>query len=165
MADLKAIYENLQLSDVNTYIQSGNVIFKSNENLPDTVFANRIEDEIFKKYTFQVSVIIRREDEMREIISENPFLKGKNIDHGKLHVTFLAEIPLKGNIESIETFNFTPDRFIIHKKEVYLYVPNGYGETKLSNTFFEKKLKVKATTRNWKTVTKLYQLASQQTNK
>ena len=155
MADLKALYEHLKFRDVKTYIQSGNVIFKSNENLPDTVFARRIEDEIFKKYTFQVSVIIRTEDEMRKIIAENPFLKEKSKDRQKMHVTFLSEVPLKENVESIESINFLPDRFIIHEKEIYLYVPNGYGETKISNNFFEKKLKVKATTRNWKTVNKL----------
>jgi uncharacterized protein (DUF1697 family) len=161
MADLKVLYENLKFKDVRTYIQSGNVIFKSNEPLSDIEFEKKIEDQIFKKYDFHVPVIIRSEDEIRKIISANPFLKEKNIEQKKLHVTFLSNIPDKENVESIEKMDFSPDKFMISGKEVYLYVPNGYGETKISNTFFEKKLKVKATTRNWNTVNKLSELSVQ----
>jgi uncharacterized protein (DUF1697 family) len=161
MADLKVLYENLKFKDVRTYIQSGNVIFKSNEPLSDIEFEKKIEDQIFKKYDFHVPVIIRSEDEIRKIIAANPFLKEKNIDPKKLHVTFLSNIPDKENVESIEKMDFSPDKFMISGKEVYLYVPNGYGETKISNTFFEKKLKVKATTRNWNTVNKLSELSVQ----
>ncbi|HSV10563.1 MAG TPA: DUF1697 domain-containing protein, partial [Hanamia sp.] len=114
-----------------------------------------------KKYDFHVPVIIRSEDEIRKIIAANPFLKEKNIEQKKLHVTFLSNIPDKENVESIEKMDFSPDKFMISGKEVYLYVPNGYGETKISNTFFEKKLKVKATTRNWNTVNKLSELSVQ----
>jgi uncharacterized protein (DUF1697 family) len=161
MADLKVLYENLKFKDVRTYIQSGNVIFKSNEPLSDIEFEKKIEDQIFKKYDFHVPVIIRSEDEIRKIIAANPFLKEKNIDPKKLHVTFLSNIPDKENVESIEKMDFSPDKFMISGKEVYLYAPNGYGETKISNTFFEKKLKVKATTRNWNTVNKLSELSVQ----
>jgi uncharacterized protein (DUF1697 family) len=161
MADLKVLYENLKFKDVRTYIQSGNVIFKSNEPLSDIEFEKKIEDQIFKKYDFHVPVIIRSEDEIRKIIAANPFLKEKNIEQKKLHVTFLSNIPDKENVESIEKMDFSPDKFMISGKEVYLYVPNGYGETKISNTFFEKKLKVKATTRNWNTVNKLSELSVQ----
>ena len=165
MADLKALYEKLKFTDVATYIQSGNVIFKSNEKLSDIEFAKKIEEEIYKIYHFQVPVIIRRIDEMKHIISANPFLKEENVDVKKLHVTFLSEIPDKKNVESIDNTAFLPDQFIISGKEIYLYVPNGYGETKISNNFFEKKLQVKATTRNWNTVNKLSEMAFQQINK
>jgi uncharacterized protein (DUF1697 family) len=159
MIHLKALYEDLKFKEVTTYIQSGNVIFKSNEKVSDTELAKKIEGAIYKKYDFEVPVIIRSEDEMKKIISANPFLKEKDIDKKKLHVTFLSEIPLKENGESIENIDFSPDKFFIKGKEVYLHVPNGYGETKISNNFFEKKLKVKATTRNWNTVNKLSEMA------
>ena len=159
MADLKMLYEKLKFKDVTTYIQSGNVIFRSNEKLSDVEFAKKIEGAIYEKYVFEVPVIIRSEDEMKKIIAANAFLKEKNIDFKKMHVTFLSNIPDNGNVESIEKMDFSPDKFIISGKEVYLYVPNGYGETKISNTFFEKKFKVKATTRNWNTVNKLLELA------
>ena len=159
MAELKVLYESLKFKDVITYIQSGNVLFKSNEKLSDIEFATKIEKAIYKKYAFEVPVIIRNKDEIQKIISVNPFLKEKNMEEKRLYVTFLSEMPVKENIEIVKGFDFSPDRFFIIGKEVYLCVSNGYGETKLSNNFFEKKLKVNATTRNWNTVQKLFELA------
>ena len=161
MADLKALYEKLKLKEVITYIQSGNVVFKTDEKISDREFAEKIEKAIFKKYDFHVPVIIRNEDEIKKIIAANDFVKEKNIDLKRLHVTFLSEIPSKTNVESIENIDFSPEKFIIKGKEIYLHIPVSYGETKLSNNFFEKKLKVTATTRNWNTVNKLFEIASQ----
>lgn len=159
MVDLKTLFESINLKEVITYIQSGNVIFKSSESLSDLGFAIKIEKAVYKKYGFEVPVIIRTKDEIQKIISTNPFLKEKNIDPRKLHITFLSEIPSAENVESIESIKYSPDRFIISGKEIYLHIPVSYGETKLSNNFFEKKLKVRATTRNWNTVNKLLELA------
>ncbi|MDQ2721365.1 MAG: DUF1697 domain-containing protein [Bacteroidota bacterium] len=159
MSDLKVLYEGLKFKDVITYIQSGNVIFKSEVKISDIELAKKIELSILKKYGFNVPVIIRSVQELTKAISINPFLKEKNINLEKLHITFLSEIPKKENVENINALNFSPDQFIIIGKEVFLYCPGGYGETKLSNNFFEKKLKVNATTRNWKTVNKLLELA------
>lgn len=158
MSDLKKLYKNLGFKDVITYIQSGNVIFK-NKKLPDTELAKKVEEAINKEYNFEVPVIIRSVEEMKKTILSNPFLKEKNCDTKRLYVTFLSEIPAKENVEGIEDIDFLPDRFIITGKEIYLCIPNGYGETKIPNNFFEKKLKVKATTRNWNTVNKLVDLA------
>jgi len=160
MADLKVLYENLNFKDVATYIQSGNIIFKSTEKLSEGELAKKIEKAIFKKYNFEVPVVIRTEKEMEKIISSNPFLKEENIDTKKLYVTFLSEIPDKKKLESIENTAFLPDKFIVSGKEIYLHIPGSYGETKLSNKFFETKLKVKATTRNWNTVNKLFEMGS-----
>jgi uncharacterized protein (DUF1697 family) len=161
MADLKSLYESLKLGDATTYIQSGNVSFKANEKLSDIQLAEKIEKAIYKKYSFEVPVIIRNESELKKIVSSNPFLKEKDIDIQKLHVTFLSEIPGKAEIKGIAEVDYSPDQFVILGKEVFLHIPVSYGETKLSNNFFEKKLKVKATTRNWKTVNKLLEMALQ----
>ncbi len=160
MTDLKSLYESLKFTDVTTYIQSGNVCFKTKENLSDIQLSEKIEKAIHKKYEFEVPVIIRNEDELKKIVSANPFLKEKDIDVEKLHVTFFSEMPDKAEMKSIADLDFSPDQFIIKDKEIYLHIPGSYGETKLSNNFFEKKLKVKATTRNWKTVNKLLEMAS-----
>jgi uncharacterized protein (DUF1697 family) len=159
MKELKALYESLKFKDVITYIQSGNVIFKSKKTA-DEKLAKKIEEAIDERYGFNVPVIIRTIEEMKHTISINPFLQQKNIDIEKLHVTFLAEKPQQINMETIKKVDYSPDKFIIADKEIYLYCPNGYGITKLSNNFFEQKLKVKATTRNWKTVNKLLELAT-----
>jgi len=159
MSELKALYEGLKFKEVITYIQSGNVLFKSEKNLSDLELAAKIEKAIYKKYGFEVPVIIRTKNEIQNIITVNPFLKEKNIEVKRLYVTFLSETPAKENIESAKNFDSSPDQFFIIGKEAYLCVSNGYGETKLSNNFFEKKLKVNATTRNWNTVQKLLELA------
>lgn len=160
MADLKTLIETLEFKEVFTYIQSGNVVFKSDGKLPEMELAKKIEAAIEKKYGFQVPVIIRNIEELDKVISNNPFLKEKNISIEKLHVIFLSQAPKENNIKSIENIDFSPDRFFIKGKEVFLHIPEIYGKTKLSNKFFENKLKVTATTRNWKTVTKLFEIAS-----
>ncbi len=93
-------------------------------------------------------------------ISLNPFLKVADINTEKLHVTFLSATPDETSLDSIKSFNFPPDQFRIIGKEVFLHCPDNYGETKLSNKFFESKLKVSATTRNWKTINKLFEIAA-----
>jgi uncharacterized protein (DUF1697 family) len=160
MSDLKALYESLKFKDVITYIQSGNVIFRADAKLSDNDLAKKIENAILKKYNFSVPVIIRSAEEIKKIISANPFLKEKNINQEKLHVTFLSDVPEKKYLEAVKELDFTPDNFVITGKEVFLYIPDSYGETKLSNKFFENKLKVSATTRNWKSVNKLAELAN-----
>src|SRR5690242_803730 len=100
MTDLKTLYEALKFKDVTTYIQSGNVIFKST-SASDQKVAKRIEDAIYKRYGFAVPVIIRTVEEMEHATNANPFLKQSNIDTKKLHITFLAEIPEQANVESI----------------------------------------------------------------
>ena len=161
MADLKALYENLKFREVKTYIQSGNVVFKSDSKLSDIQLAKNIEKEISSKFNFEVPVIIRTKEELKNTIDQNPFVKEKNIDLKKLHVTFLSETPDKEKIEQIKNLDFSPDKFKIKDKEIYLHIPESYGETKLSNKFFENKLKITATTRNWNTVNRLFDLASQ----
>lgn len=157
MLDLKAIFESMDFKNVKTYIQSGNVIFdaKSAKNLSDL-----IKDKINQKYSFNVPVIIRTVAEIDAILIQNPFLKQKNIELDKLHITFLAEQPTKENLDKINALQFEKDEFKVIGNEVYLHCPNGYGNTKLSNTFFENKLKVTATTRNWKTVNEILKLSS-----
>jgi uncharacterized protein (DUF1697 family) len=157
MDALKKMYESVGFTNVRTYIQSGNVVFesKTQKNL-----ATLIEQKIKETFGFDVPVIIRTQKEMQEIVEQNPFLKDKNIERDRLYVTFLAEIPLTENITKIAAYDYSPDVFIIKEKEVYLYCPKpkGYGDTKLSNNFFENKLKVKATTRNWRTTNELLRI-------
>lgn len=159
MTDLKALYEELGFENVTTYIQSGNVIFTTKKPLPHKDLTRKIEEAIFKKYDFDVPVIIRTGGEMEKVLAANPLLEEKNIDIEKLHVTFLEEEPSAERTKLIKDLDYSPDKFTILGKEVYLFCPNGYGTTKLTNTFFENKLRVKATTRNWKTVNQLVVLA------
>jgi uncharacterized protein (DUF1697 family) len=161
MADLKALFEGMGFLDIKTYIQSGNVIFKSKEQYTESSLEDLLQQAIRKKYGFDVPVLVRDSAALEKIISQNPFLKEKDLDQEKLHVTFLAGRPEQEAIEKIKAVDFLPDRFKYIGREIYLHCPERYGETKLSNSFFEKKLKVRATTRNWKTVNKLFEIASE----
>lgn len=154
MADLKKLYESLGFADVQTYIQSGNVVFKYTKT--DTKqLARKITDSIRKTYSFEVPVEIRTKDDLDKIIANNPF-NAEN--HNKLHVMFLAEKPQNPPIAEIEKMKDKSEEFFIAGREIYLSTPNGYGKSKISNTFFEKKLGVSATTRNWKTVNALFDM-------
>ena len=160
MADLKALFEELQFLEVQTYIQSGNVVFKSPQKISDLKLAATIEKALLKRYGFEVPVIARTREALQKVILSNPFATEKGMDLKKLHVTFLSEVPAKEKVEAVNKSEPAADRFLIGSREIYLHTPGGYGNTKLSNTFFEKKLQVTATTRNWNTVITLAEMAS-----
>ncbi|MBY0426668.1 MAG: DUF1697 domain-containing protein [Cytophagales bacterium] len=161
MSDLKDLFTSLGIEKVETYIQSGNVVFSMPEKVDCQEFSQRIEAAIFDKYQFQVPVIMRSKEEWDNAITNNPLRAKEGIDIEKLHITFLSDLPDPNRLELISPYQYLPDEFCILGKEVYLYCPVDYGHSKLSNNFFESKLKVKATTRNWKTVLKLQEIASQ----
>ncbi|MDH5366791.1 MAG: DUF1697 domain-containing protein [Cyclobacteriaceae bacterium] len=157
MSDLKDLYEGLGFSAVQTYIQSGNVIFNSDSN-PDKIIG-LISQKIKEVYDFDVPIIIRTHNELTESIKHDLFLNKRKEDQSKLHITFLEASPNPEIALSFDREKFLPDEFIFHGKDIYLYTPNGYGRTKLNNNFFESKLKMTATTRNLKTVRKLIELS------
>ncbi len=160
MAELKKLYESLGFRNVTTYIQSGNVIFQSGKDDSGSVEA-AIERAIERKFGFPVTVIARKPAELAGIIKANPFSGSDKIDETRLYVTLLKTKPAPEVVKALQPAAArSTDQYKITGSEVYLYCPNGYGRTLLSNTFFEKQLKVKATTRNWKTVNTLYAMAS-----
>jgi len=158
MADLKALYAGLKLKNITTYIQSGNVVFSAGKFNPKAL-QKTIEEKIMEKFGFEVPVVIRTLEEMQSIVAINPFLKESKIELDKMHVTFLADIPAQDRLEKLKLVHYEPDRFTVLGKEVYLYCPNGYGNSKLTTNFFESKLKETATTRNWRTVNELLKIA------
>jgi uncharacterized protein (DUF1697 family) len=160
MSDLKHIYEELGFIKVTTYIQSGNVIFQAYNDYSDEKTAKAVEKALFEKYGYEVPVLVRTAEEMENTMKNNPFIRDRNLDPEKMHVTFLAELIKKENLEIITKYDYSPERFEIIGKDVFLYCPNGYGKTKLNNSFFENKLKVSATTRNWRTVNTLGEIAT-----
>lgn len=159
MPDLKKLYESLSFQNVVTYVQSGNVIFDSPiKDIPK--LASQIESQIKKVFNYSVPVVIRNKDDLHRIISGNPFIKRKE-DPAKLHVTFLPASPASVDINKLTLPPNETDEFIIKDKEIFIFCPNGYGRTKLNNNFFEKKLNLSATTRNWNSVNALFKLAAE----
>lgn len=157
MKDLKLLFEKLECKNVSTYIQSGNVIFESNH--ANLELENKIEASIKDTFGFDVPVIIRTSIELANSVHNNPF-QVPNVDINKLHLTFLKETPTLDNVQHTLTYNFAPDKFKIDNKDVFVFCEGKYHQSKLTNNFFEKKLKTGATTRNWKTVLKLLELSN-----
>lgn len=157
MAELRTLCESIGLENVVTYIQSGNIIFTS--ELQNEELENKIEKAITDKYGFDVPVIVRTSAALQDCVAKNPFAVEHDIEH--LHLTFLKEKPTTENIEKMESIDSGADEFHIIEQDVFLFCAGKYHQSKLTNNFFEKKLKVGATTRNWKTVLKLVELSKE----
>jgi uncharacterized protein (DUF1697 family) len=155
MESLRESFESLGLSDVKTYIQSGNVIFKSAKAFTAGL-ARKIAAKILHDFGFSVFVQVRTPEELGAVLKGNSLLKQAGIDASKLHLTFLSEPAPKMAEEILEMLAAKSERFLIRGREIYLYCPDGYGNTKLSNRAIEEKLSLQATTRNWKTVNVLF---------
>jgi uncharacterized protein (DUF1697 family) len=154
MADLKVLYEELGFKNVLTYIQSGNVVFEFQESAPK-ILEQLIFDKIKNHYGFEVPNLILTPNEIEEAIKTNPF---KNIE--KMYFTFLEGTPTKENIEKLYTYNFEEEYYELIGKVIYFHCPNGAGRAKMSNNFFESKLKIMATSRNLNTTKKLLEMAN-----
>jgi len=160
MEDLRKLYENLDLHNVTTYVQSGNVIFTSNKIEPHEA-EQKISRQIEKEFGFNVPVIVLTVDKLKYIIENNPFIKDPDKDPAFLHVTFLSSMPDHFDPKMIESKKQEGEEISFSDNTVYLYCPNGYGRTKLTNNFLEARLKVGATTRNWKTTNELFKMTAE----
>jgi len=159
MTDLSSLYKKIGLKDVETFIQSGNVVFTDPGNLSETDLTEQIEDAVSKKFKYNIPVIIRTPEEFREIVSLNPFSDVENFNPEKLAVIFLYEKPSEAQIEKVKNIDYPPDKFIINGKEIFIYCPNGFGKSKIYTGFFENKMKVSGTGRNWNTINALLKIA------
>ena len=158
MADLRSSFEKMGFKQVSTYIQSGNIIFFAKQ-MQEDVIEQTISQHLKKDFGFEIPIIVLTKDALENIIERNPFAKDPDKDPAFIHVTFLASTPGNFNISEIESKKQDGEEFLLTDNSIYLYCPNGYGNTKLNNNFFEKKLQVKATTRNWRTTNELLKIA------
>ncbi len=159
MDALKKMCADLNFTNVQTYIQSGNIIYQSKLSGTERI-SNTIKENIKKVFGFEVPVITFTKTELETVINSNPFLKDKSKDPAFFHVTFLSEKPEKINADLLKQADLKNDRYEITDKAIYLYCPDSYSSSKLTNSFIESKLKVNATTRNWKTANELIKIAA-----
>src|SRR4051812_7130652 len=125
MDDLRAVYESLGLRDVRTYVQSGNVVFRSARALSPA----RVEAAIEKRFGFHSSVIHRTPAELREVIARNPF---PGVEGSKLAVWFLADDPGEAAREKVRALDTPPEKLHIEARELYIWFPNGQGRSTLN---------------------------------
>lgn len=151
MQDLRDLLNNLGFENVQTYIQSGNIILKSTESKESVAFI--IKEEILNVFGYEVPVLVKTIEEWQTVIDTNPY---KEVEPKQQYFTFLDAVSKE---KTVEVSNIKEDIYSIINDVVYVNAVGGYGKTKLSNNLFEKKLKVTATTRNLKTTLKLFDLA------
>ena len=158
MDALRALYASLKFENPQTYVQSGNVIFKTDDR--DTAkLAKRIQEAIEKKFGCCPEVILRSANEFRSVIAANPFAKRSNIEPGKLLVNFLVSDPGDTAREGLRKQNFSPEELHAMGRELYIYFPDGMGKSKLPWARIDKILGTRGTGRNWNSVSKMLEIA------
>jgi uncharacterized protein (DUF1697 family) len=158
MDALCALCTSLKLSDPQTYVQSGNVVFRTSERDVARV-AKRIGDGIEREFGFRTDVIVRTLEEMRTVVARNPFAKRRGIEPNKLIVLFFGAQPGQEASEKVQNIKAAGEELRLDGRELYIYFPNGMGRSKVSTPAIERMLKTPGTGRNWNSVTKLLEMA------
>lgn len=162
MADLRKALEDIGLQHVQTYIQSGNVLFESDDD--EATLRKRIEDEIHSVFHIAAAVILRSAEELRAIYTNCPFSEAEIAeaeslsDSKSLYIAFMPHEPSKESLTKLEVYRTENDQFHASGREIYLLYRHSILKSKLANNLT--KLDVPATVRNWKTLTKLVTLAN-----
>lgn len=158
MEELLALCASLKLRETQTYVQSGNAIFHTDER-DVTKLSKRIEDAIEKKFNFRCDVVCRTTAEMKAVVAKNPFAKRRGIHPGKLLVTFLSGDPGEAARTSIRALKIEPEELWIEGRECFVYFPDGMGRSKFSWPKIGKMLGVTGTGRNWNSVLAMTEMA------
>jgi uncharacterized protein (DUF1697 family) len=157
MNELRGAFEALGYTGVTTYIQTGNVVFSTGSK-SETGIASAIEQRLAEGFGDSPAVILRTVPELLRIGTASPYAKA-GAHPARHHVTFLATAPGKAALDALDLPASGRDELVVDGREVYVYTPDGYADTKYTGTFLERRLGVVSTTRNWRTVTKLGELA------
>ena len=158
MEALRDLYASLRLRDAQTYVQSGNVIFRSDEH-DLLALTKRIEQGIEKRFGFSSDVVLRTIPELRDAIARNPFARWRGIEPNRLTVTFLASDPGEEARKQLRQLKTEPDELRIDGRELYIYYRTSMARPKVSWAAMEKILKTSGTARNWNSVTAMLEMA------
>jgi uncharacterized protein (DUF1697 family) len=156
MADLRSLLENIGLRDVQSYIQSGNVVFRTEET-DAGVLSEKIRNAIGENYEFTPDVMIISDEDFDKILAENPFPEAES-EASKLHIGFLDAEPEEPNLDGLQELKKDTEQYELKSRAFYLYAPDGIGRSKLYAKA-EKLIGVSMTSRNWRTVKKIQDMA------
>ena len=159
MVELKQLFINLSYNDVTTYIQSGNVIFKSSEKNISKI-EQQITAQINQVFGHTINILVITKKQLETILKSNPFLKNNSIDIKVLYTILLKENYFAEGIKLIEPYLTNNEEIKIIGNCAYIHYPSGAGNSKLTINIIEKKLQTVATSRNWRTITKLVELSN-----
>jgi uncharacterized protein (DUF1697 family) len=157
MADLRDLLQELGYGAVRTHLQSGNAVFTAKGAPAPEKVAAEIEGALVAQLGLQAKVLVRTHAELERAIAVNPLLDVAD-DHGRLLVMFLSGQPDRGVVAELAPADFEPEVFAVGEREIYAWYPEGVQAAKLSNAFWERRLAVFSTGRNWRTVTRLLEL-------
>lgn len=157
MAELRNLFKKMELRNVKTYIQSGNVVFESEEE--EKALQNRLELEVEKAFGFLVSIILRTNIQLDEIIQHCPFPIDNLSEGESVHVAFLEDVPTQEGIDRFRQFENEDEQFHLIGKEIYLFFRKSIRDSKLATQL--QRLGVQATVRNWRTTVKLDSMAKE----
>jgi uncharacterized protein (DUF1697 family) len=158
MNALRESLKNAGFENIITYVQSGNIVFSANDESPDAI-EQIITKKIEADFGYEVPVIVLTTEDLKKITGNNALLNDPHKNADFMHITFLSAVPESYHTENIDSRKIPGEEIIFSNRAIYLYCPFGYGRTKLTNSFLEARLRVTATTRNWKTVKELLKLA------
>jgi len=156
MQELRNLLESLNYKEVKTYIQSGNAVFNVS-NKKHNKIEQEIKDAILKRFEYDVPVLVKTPSEIKSILSNCPFSEEKKINS---HFILLHTQPLEEEINMFKIINYPNEEIFLKSKCVYLFCNKGYHKAKCNNNFIEKKLKVSATARNYRTISKILEIAN-----
>jgi uncharacterized protein (DUF1697 family) len=156
MKDLVEIFTAGSCKGVRTYIQSGNAVFTCSESVFQGL-RSALEKKIASRFGFPAPVVLRSREHMAQVVRNNPFLKAGKSEQA-LHVMFLADAPGAEAVAKLDPMRSPGDEFRVIGSEIYLHLPNGAGNSKLTNAYFDSKLSTIGTGRNWATVLKLLEM-------
>lgn len=159
MVDLRNSLVALGFTKVGSYLQSGNLVFDASRGDPRKL-ASAIKARIANDFGHEVEVLALPARELDVVASSNPLLPRRGADEKLFHGTFLFQPVSKADFQKLKLPAQTGERAVLIGQVVLLHCPHGYGRTKLNNAFFEKGLKVNATTRNWRTILALQALCT-----
>ncbi len=164
MDDLRSLYESLKLESPRTYIQSGNVIFRTrlqSSEKNSQVLARKIQNAIEGTFGFRPEVMLRTAEELRKAIAASPFAAGRNLEPSKLLITFLTAEPGLDARAALAKLKGHPEEVHLRGRELYIYFPNGVGQSKLRWSNVEKLTQTTGTARNLNSVTKMLAIAEE----
>ena len=156
MKDLAALFVAAGCEDVRTYIQSGNVVFRAAPTVAARLSA-LIAEQIAGRFGYKTPVVLRTAGQLRDAVAHNPFLE-VGVPEDKLHVLFLADEPSPDRVAALDPGRSPGDAFVVRGSEVFLHLPDGIADSKLTNAYFDAKLATVSTGRNWRTVTTLLRM-------